>query len=67
LPVGGLIVAAVLLIVIRRGTRPADPAGGWAVAMPAQPLAQAAVLPSNQTPAVWMPEPQAPLTWRPAD
>jgi hypothetical protein len=63
LPVGGLIVAAVLLIVIRRGTRPLAPAGGWAAAMPAQQLSQA---PAAASP-VWMPQPQAPPTWRPAD
>jgi hypothetical protein len=62
LPVGGLIVAAVLLIVIRRSTRPATPDGGWAAAMPAQPVAQA-----GPAPVTWMPEPQAPQTWRPAD
>jgi hypothetical protein len=63
MPVGGLIVAALLLIVIRRSTGPANTAGGWAAAMPAQPPAQ----PASAAPDGWMPERQLPPTWRPAD
>jgi hypothetical protein len=57
LPVGGLIVAAALLIMIRRSARPVGPDAGWATAMPPQPVAAT----------IWTPEPQAPPTWRPSD
>jgi hypothetical protein len=59
LPVGGLIVAAVLLIVARRSAKPVQPAGGWAAPVPVEPASTASV--------GWIPEPQAPRGWRPAD
>jgi hypothetical protein len=67
LPVGGLIVAAVLLIVLRRTAKPAASAAH----LPPVPVrAMASTAPESWSPApqpttVWMPQAQPAQTWRP--
>jgi hypothetical protein len=69
LPVGGLIVAAVLLIVLRRTAKPAASAPRLAP-VPVRALASTAREPWEPAPqpaAVWLPQAPPPQTWRPAD
>jgi hypothetical protein len=69
LPVGGLIVASVLLIVLRRTAKPAASAAqlppGRARAMSS--TAQEPSAPALQPAGAWLPQDLPPQTWRPAD